>query len=623
MGYSTLSIREVTRNIELNKVFLPALQRKFVWGKQQIELLFDSIMRGYPIGAFLFWQLDAKVAKDYVFYEFLKDYDERIPYNRRKEGAFRHDQIIGVLDGQQRLSSMFIGFNGVHKTKNSYAWKSNPNAYPEKRLYLDMLNLPYEIDIETSKINLNETENYPFKFLTEKESQKLERKVDDQIMPCYWFKVGDSLYWDKDENLESYYQALIATIGTEEQASQKVLESFEANIEKVMYALKTLHERLYDENLISYFQVRENDLENILKIFVRVNSGGTVLSKTDLLFSTVVATWSDGRDKIEKLNKEINKIGKGFKFGNEFIMRACLYLTDLDVKYKVNSFKAENVEKIRSSWADIQKAIDLTVRLLNDYGYSSEQLPSQNALLPIVYHYYKGGKTDDQSKKQMIKYLVHANVKQIFGSSQESVLQDLRRAIRIKNADGNYGLAQQSFNFEILKNHKLSGGKSLFVSQDDIEDILNRDYGAITFNILVLLNPDFRLRDVSFAQDHIHPKSKFNKKDMLQSGISEELHQKFIELKDSLPNLQLLNGRWNSGKNDKTLSIWFAEQSEADRQAIRYTGLYPDNVSLSFSSFLEFHAERKALLKEQLYKVLDMKPVSLGNVQKVSVEVAV
>ena len=110
---------------------------------------------------------------------------------------------------------------------------------------------------------------------------------------------------------------------------------------------------------------------------------------------------------------------------------------------------------------------------------------------------------------------------------------------------------------------------------------------------------------------------------MLQSGISEELHQKFIELKDSLPNLQLLNGRWNSGKNDKALSIWFAEQSEADRQAIRYTGLYPDNVSLSFSSFLEFHAERKALLKEQLYKVLDMKPVSLGNVQKVSVEVAV
>ncbi|WP_312321154.1 MULTISPECIES: DUF262 domain-containing protein [Acinetobacter] len=51
MGYSTISIREVTRQIEQNKVFLPALQRKFVWKKEQIERLFDSIMRGYPIGA--------------------------------------------------------------------------------------------------------------------------------------------------------------------------------------------------------------------------------------------------------------------------------------------------------------------------------------------------------------------------------------------------------------------------------------------------------------------------------------------------------------------------------------------------------------------------------------------
>ncbi|MDX8153975.1 DUF262 domain-containing protein [Acinetobacter pittii] len=607
MGYSTLSIREVTRQIEQNKVFLPALQRKFVWKKEQIERLFDSIMRGYPIGAFLFWELDAKVAKDYVFYEFLKDYDERTPYNRRKEGAFSHEQIIGVLDGQQRLSSMYIGFNGFHKTKNSYAWKSNPNAYPEKRLYLDLLNLPYVT--ESGEIKLNEAENYPFSFLTEKESQKLERKIEDQIKPCYWFKVGDSLYWDKDEDIEVYYQTLVSQIQSIYQDQKTFLEAWEQHQIQVLLGLKTLHARLHDEKLISYFQVRENDLENILKIFVRVNSGGTILSKTDLLFSTVVATWSAGRDKIEKLNKDINQFGKGFKFGNEFLMRACLYLTDLDVKYKVNSFKAENVEKIKNSWEKIQTVLNQTVRILDEFGYSGEHLPSQNALLPIVYHLYKGGQDNDTSKKQMLKYLVHANVKQIFGSSQESVLQDLRRALRSKNEDGTYSLKYTHFDFEKLKTTKLSGGKSLFVTDENIEDVLNREYGAITFNILVLLNPDFRLRDVSFAQDHIHPKSKFNKIELSKAGIPLELHQKYIDLKDTLPNLQLMNGRWNSGKNDKLLMEWFAEQSKADQEAIKLTGLYPNNVSLTFSEFLTFHEKRKELLKEQLYKVLDIKKV--------------
>ncbi|MNI71527.1 hypothetical protein D3C73_1274050 [compost metagenome] len=70
-----------------------------------------------------------------------------------------------------------------------------------------------------------------------------------------------------------------------------------------------------------------------------------------------------------------------------------------------------------------------------------------------------------------------------------------------------------------------------------------------------------------------------------------------------------MNGRWNSGKNDKLLMEWFAEQSKANQEAIKLTGLYPNNVSLTFSEFLTFHEKRKELLKEQLYKVLDIKKV--------------
>ena len=99
MSYKSRTIQQAIEDIDHNKLYLPALQRKFVWGKHQIQLLFDSLMRNYPIGTFLFWKLSKKKADDYVFYEFLKEYDQRRPYNRRKTGAFTHEEIYGVLDG--------------------------------------------------------------------------------------------------------------------------------------------------------------------------------------------------------------------------------------------------------------------------------------------------------------------------------------------------------------------------------------------------------------------------------------------------------------------------------------------------------------------------------------------
>ena len=166
MSYKTYSIKQVIADIDQSKIYLPALQRKFVWQKHQIELLFDSLMRNYPFGTFLFWRLQRQKAESYVFYDFLKEYDQRHPYNRRKTGAFLHPEITGVLDGQQRLSSMYIGLMGTHTEKAPYKRSSNPNAYEKMSLYLNILSLPYTIDSE-DKITTLEDQNFEFRFLTE------------------------------------------------------------------------------------------------------------------------------------------------------------------------------------------------------------------------------------------------------------------------------------------------------------------------------------------------------------------------------------------------------------------------------------------------------------------------
>ena len=59
---------DVIKRIDSNQLFLPALQRKFVWKTEQIEGLFDSIMQGYPIGTFLFWELNDKMQFKIIYF---------------------------------------------------------------------------------------------------------------------------------------------------------------------------------------------------------------------------------------------------------------------------------------------------------------------------------------------------------------------------------------------------------------------------------------------------------------------------------------------------------------------------------------------------------------------------
>ena len=175
----------------------------------------------------------------------------------------------------------------------------------------------------------------------------------------------------------------------------------------VRRGLSTLYERIRKEQLINYFEVAKDDLEDILKIFVRMNSGATILSKTDLLFSTIVATWNDGREQIENLLKEINGKGDGFSFGNEYLMRCCLVLSDGPVVFKVNSFKSENVQKIRDEWPLIAEAVKKTVDLLVEFGFSGSVLTSEISTIIIAYYIHQGGELNKESKKGIQKYLTH------------------------------------------------------------------------------------------------------------------------------------------------------------------------------------------------------------------------
>jgi hypothetical protein len=114
-------------------------------------------------------------------------------------------------------------------------------------------------------------------------------------------------------------------------------------------ASDTLH-RLYDvvhtAPILTFYTEKSQELERVLRIFIRMNSGGTVLSYSDLLLSIAVAQWSklDARQEIHGLVDELNKIGSGFNLSKDFVLKAGLMLADIaSVGFKVENFNRENM----------------------------------------------------------------------------------------------------------------------------------------------------------------------------------------------------------------------------------------------------------------------------------------
>jgi hypothetical protein len=607
MSYKPETIQQAIKDIDYNKLYLPALQRKFVWGKHQIELLFDSLMRNYPIGTFLFWKLGRKKAEEYVFYEFLKEYDQRRPYNRRKTGVFTHEEICGVLDGQQRLSSMYIGLMGTHAEKAPYKRSWNDAAYEKMSLHLNLLSLPYVVTDQGS-IDIREDQNFEFRFLPPADARKQHSRrvrveeeggsVSERLEPVYWLPVGEVLNWDDDPDVDKFVEDFAGQCISETQR-----QAIQVNKRVIKKGLDILYKRICSEQVLSYFEIAREDLEEILKIFIRVNSGGTILGKTDLLFSTIVATWDDGREEIEQLLQEINTKGDTFNFTNEYLMRSCLMLTDGPVVYKVNSFKTENVDRIRQEWPGIANAVRQTVGLLAEFGFNGNLLTSQNATIIIAYYIYKGGDLGKASKDDIRKYLIHALLTRIYSSSQDQLLAALRNSLRreaMVSGAKCYHLASPAFCFRDLLATGLPSRKSLAVSEPEIELFLERKKGPDAFAVLSVLYPYLRFQEQVFHQDHIHPFSKFRTDEFARLGLRQEEQANWLQWRDTVPNLQFLRGRENVEKNAAPLVDWMGRMPEAERAAFRRDNYFPEEVGLDFARFKEFYQQRKEILRRKL-----------------------
>lgn len=578
MAYINISMKKAIALIESGRMYLPAIQRKYVWREEQITKLFDSLMQGYPIGTFLFWKVSKKQADNSksVFYKFIKDYNEKNNTTNEKivcPLVLDYEYYYIVLDGQQRLTSMFVALQGSIAMKKPRCRWSNKNAFPKKELY-------FNINSDPSNKSEDDDFTYEFKFFEENDTDRGNN----------WFKVKDILHYENNEKLMEYF------------VSNSIINPLQIkNISRLLSIV-------CDEEktpVVSYYEIdkdmdqKERTYDDVLNIFVRVNSGGTILSKSDLLFSTIVSTWKEARDKVENVIQEINEYGNKFNFNNDFIMRTCLYVNELPINLQLESFKTDNIMQIKDNWIKTENSIKEIVRLLVEFGFCNDNIISYNAIIPMIYYVFIGGKTDNERAiKELHKYFIISQTKNLFGVASNSALSSTRTALDKFKAN------VPTFKMDMLKDVRLTGNRNFVADESYIEDLLeNCAYGSsYTFMILSLLYDNIKLGQYEWHVDHMHPFSSFYDNKLKKLGFDTEKINNWQHDRNKLGNLQLLEGKENKRKNDESLLDWLKDNQ-------KFAKYLPD-VDLQFTNFEQFLSKRQGLLKTRLLEIFD---ISVNN----------
>ena len=480
---------------------LPNIQRKFVWKESQIESLFDSIMRKYPIPSMLVWKTKDKTVKNRNF--ILNNNDKIVLstlYNPPSESTKRL-----VLDGQQRLQSLYIALKG---------------SIDNKTLHFDLLS-----GLNSKKEEKTDEIRYRFEFINPSNAK----------FP--WFTFNAMVYKDRAALKKQIYEFI-----QNENLSQDELDIIESNVDIARDEFSKDSNIIYSE--IDSTEDHDISFDDVVEIFIRANNGGTKLSKSDLMFSLMISDWADADIQMDEF---LDSINNEFVFERDFILKTAMVLLNEGAKYDVKKLRNDEIKnKIKMEWERITN----TIKQIKDYIISNtyirtdKALSSQLALIPLIYFkYHFADKWETTPQKQ--NYLLRVLLTSAFSGRPDALIDKVINKIK----------STSEFNVNEIYKVIESDGRQISLSK---EDLFSMGYGSQ--NIHLIFNLWYPQEEANYQNtyqannievDHIFPQSELKKLKKLP-----EIHQ--------LANCMLLT-RINNGPENKTNKLpeeWFLDKPE-------------------------------------------------------------
>jgi len=505
------TLNGVMAQVEAGKIVLPAMQRPFVWKDDRITKLIDSMLRGFPLGTALLW----KTATMQRFRRFQKDVQPDAGIKVDFDSDDSTERYL-VLDGQQRLTSLFVAIAGT---------------YDGKKLFIDVLS--------GVKGDKDPGDAYwDCRFLTEKDAKELNawpRPAGENSGPV------ERAVFVKFQDLTKLAAARAGVIATQRAAelgldttqTTRMITSYLQGA-TVLASKTALQIHLIDEDAGEPMPVEE-----ILEVFVRVNSGGLVLQKSDLLMSLLDLKWNDIQPELYRAVKEINT-ARPFNITRDDVLKSLLLARGSETRFDRLVADRGRVENLAADLPKLLPSVQaawqsLTLLLMDQCKITSERFfrGGHNSLLPFVL-YFVANPTPGPAEKRRLVVAVYAVLMSGVFAGAEARMGAFARKECVKGTP----FALEKLARLVATHYGVSSLETLLSRHLDLA--LNIAHGGITLDN----NPE------NLQRDHIFPRAMLEK----QGSPPEKTNH--------YANFHFLRGKDNLNKSDTAPHDWFKKPGD-------------------------------------------------------------
>ncbi|PNY82864.1 DUF262 domain-containing protein [Deinococcus koreensis] len=383
------------RRVAEGEVRIPAFQRNFVWKAEQVIELLRSIYKGFPIGSLLFWRTE------HVRFAEMDRSDTPLP------GKNSSTRVLYVLDGMQRLSSLYGVFHFD---------QVNQNKYPEFDVAFD-LNSEDFINIsglDSSQIPVNAIHLYnifnPRKMLSEQNKIVVAENSDH---------LFDNLF-----KLQTAFQ----------------------------------------EYLIPTVTIVNEVVEEVAEIFERINNTGVRLSSVDFVRAL---TWSNDFDLADEINGIKDGIRvTGFDIDDEAIMKSIAMAAGKNPNIEdMLSMRFINRQTLLGYVNDAERAISRTVDYLKQYYRmgSYDFIPYEGQFLYLVKAFILQPNPSKKLLDALWSWYWTISLNEGLRGKPDSYITNYLAKLQIAISTSDFGISKEyiKFNGTELRDRKLISGAAL------------------------------------------------------------------------------------------------------------------------------------------------------------------
>jgi hypothetical protein len=517
-------------DIESGRLKIPQFQRNFVWEIKKSANLLDSIIKGYPIGTFIFWKTKERLRSI------------RNIGNLDLPEPERGDFVNYVLDGQQRITSLFAALKGLTVLRNGK-------------------------EEDFSKI---------FVDLTAKEDEKIVTVDVEDENSSDFIKLTDLLYGG------------LTLLSKYPKEYHKKLEEYKKRIEAYNY---------------SVIQVNNVPIDVATEIFTRINVGGKPLSLFEIMVAKTFDVESNF-DLAEKFNELIErlKLVNYETISDATVLQTVSILLKKECKRKV-ILKLDKQEFI-NIWNDAIDSIEKAVEYFrNFYRIPVSQLLPYNALIvPFAYFFYhhKDKPTGDK-QRYLQDFFWRCALSGRYSSAVESKLaQDIKRIDKILNNElPKYDWPIDTSKSFLIDNGWFSAGRSYIKAILCI--LAYHQPKSFIDNSIVNISNYWLKQANSKNYHHFFPRAYLKKLNVDEDKINHIINITIVDdflnkrkIKDKAPSKYMLEFKKKNPNLDECMKTHLIN--------LDYFGIWNDDYNLFFEKRAELISKEieKRIIKQEI-----------------------